>query len=291
MNQKIKSSDFKDSSTFVINSKIGKVGGYFIFFIFAVLIITPLLIVVNVSLKDTQEYWEQGVYSLPNNLLNFSNYLEAFRAGNFLLAFKNTLLLIMVCVPVSLLFGTMVAYALGRFDFKLKKLLLLAFTLPTFVPTMTVSIATFTIIKALGLYNTIFAGMLLYIGSDIIQIYIFLQFIKQIPIALDESARIDGASRLRIFYKIILPQMKPAIATAAILKILNIYNDFFTPYLYMPKSSLRTVATALNTFAGDKMANWPLMSAAIVFVAIPTVIAYLFLQKYIIGGVTDGAVK
>lgn len=291
MNQKIKSPDFKDSSTFVINSKIGKVGGYFILFIFVAIIITPLLIVINVSLKDTQEYWEQGVYSLPNNLLNFSNYLEAFRAGNFLLAFKNTLLLIMVCVPVSLLLGTMVAYALGRFDFKLKKMLLLAFTLPTFVPTMTVSIATFTIIKALGLYNTIFAGMLLYIGSDIIQIYIFLQFIKQIPIALDESARIDGASRIKIFYKIILPQMKPAIATAAILKILNIYNDFFTPYLYMPKSSLRTVATALNTFAGDKMANWPLMSAAIVFVAIPTVIAYLFLQKYIIGGVTDGAVK
>ena len=88
----------------------------------------------------------------------------------FLLAFKNTFLLIIICVPVSLLLGTMVAYALGRFDFKLKKLLLLAFTLPTFVPTMTVSIATFTIIKALGLYNTIFAGMLIYIGSDIIPV-------------------------------------------------------------------------------------------------------------------------
>ncbi len=291
MNKKIKSPEFKDSSTFVISSKIGKAGGYFIFFIFAVIIITPLLIVFNVSLKDTQEYWEKGVYSLPDNLLNVSNYIEAFNSGNFLMAFKNTFLLIIICVPVSLLLGAMVAYALGRFDFKLKKLLLLAFTLPTFVPTMTVSIATFTIIKALGLYNTIFAGMLLYIGSDIVQIYIFLQFIKQIPIALDESARLDGASRIKIFYSIILPQMKPAIATAAILKILNIYNDFFTPYLYMPKSSLRTVATALNTFAGDKMANWPLMSAAIVFVAIPTVIAYLFLQKYIIGGVTDGAVK
>lgn len=291
MKKNLKSSVNKGGSTFIINSRLGKFSGYFVFFIFAVIIITPLLIVINVSLKDTQEYWERGVYALPNNLFNISNYLEAFNSGNFLMAFKNTFLLIIICVPVSLLLGTMVAYALGRFDFKLKKMLLVAFTFPTFVPTMTVSIATFTIIKALGLYNTIFAGMLLYIGSDIIQIYIFLQFIKQIPIALDESARIDGASRLKIFYTIILPQMKPAIATAAILKILNIYNDFFTPYLYMPKSSLRTVATALNTFAGDKMANWPLMSAAIVFVAIPTVLAYLFLQKYIIGGVTDGAVK
>lgn len=156
---------------------------------------------------------------------------------------------------------------------------------------MTTTIATFTLIRALGVYNTIFAGVLLYIGSDIVQIYIFLQFVKQIPIALDESARLDGASRVRIFYSIILPQMRPAIATTAILKILNIYNDFFTPYMYMPRAALRTVATALNTFASDKMANWPLMSAAIVFVALPTLVIYFFLQKQIIGGVTDGAVK
>lgn len=278
-------------TTFTINSKIGRFFGYFILALFVFMVFLPLLIVLNVSLKDTAEYWENGVYSLPNNFFNFSNYVEAFQSGNFLGAFKNTFILIIVCVPCSILLGTMVAYILGRFEFKAKKLMLGAFTLPTFVPMMTTTIATFTLIKALHVYNTIFAGILLYIGSDIVQIYIFLQFVKQIPMALDESARLDGASRVRIFYSIILPQMKPAIATTAILKILTIYNDFFTPYMYMPKSTLRTVATALNTFASDKMANWPLMCAAIVFVAIPTLIIYILLQKQIIGGVTDGAVK
>ncbi len=278
-------------STFVINSKIGKCFGYLVLIAMVFLIFLPLFIVLNVSLKETAEYWEKGVYAFPDNIFNFSNYVEAFNSGNFLGAFKNTFILIIVCVPCSILFGTMVAYILGRFQFKLKPLVLGAFTLPTFIPSMTTTIATFTLIKMLGVYNTIFAGMLLYIGSDIVQIYIFLQFIKQIPVALDESAKLDGASRVRIFYSIILPQMKPAIATTAILKILNIYNDFFTPYMYMPKSSLRTVATALNTFASDKMANWPLMCAAIVFVAIPTLIIYFLLQKQIIGGVTDGAVK
>lgn len=291
MKRRRKSIENQQVPTFIIQTKAGKIIGYAVLLAFVLLVLTPLIIVYNVSLKDTAEYWDRGVYTIANNIFNFSNYIEAFKTGNFLIAFKNTFTLIAVCVPVSLLLGTMVAYALGRFDFKLKPVLFAAFTIPTFVPMMTVSIATFTMIKALGVYNTIFAGMLLYIGSDIVQIYIFLQFIKQIPTALDESARIDGASRWKIYSAIILPQMKPAIATAAILKILSIYNDFFTPYLFMPKSSLRTVATALNTFAGDKMANWPLMSAAIIFVAIPTVIIYLLLQNQIIGGVTDGAVK
>lgn len=278
-------------ATFVVNSKAGRILGYFILLVFVFIIFLPLFIVLNVSLKDTAEYWEKGVYALPENFFNLENYVEAFNSGNFLRAFKNTFTLILICVPSSILLGTMVAYILGRFQFRLKSLVLGAFTLPTFVPAMTTTIATFTLIRALGVYNTIFAGVLLYIGSDIVQIYIFLQFVRQIPMALDESAKLDGASRVRIFYSIILPQMKPAIATTAILKILNIYNDFFTPYMYMPKASLRTVATALNTFASDKMANWPLMSAAIVFVALPTLIIYFFLQKQIIGGVTDGAVK
>lgn len=288
---KICKKEMQEPATFVINSKIGKAFGYIVLFATVFMVFLPLFIVLNVSLKDTAEYWEKGVYALPENILNLKNYVEAFETGKFFIAFKNTFILILVCVPCSILFGTMVAYILGRFQFKMKPFVLGAFTLPTFVPAMTTTIATFTLIKALGVYNTIFAGMLLYVGSDIVQIYIFLQFVKQIPMALDESAKLDGASRVRIFYSIILPQMKPAIATTAILKVLNIYNDFFTPYMYMPKSTLRTVATALNTFASDKMANWPLMSAAIVFVALPTLVIYLLLQKQIIGGVTDGAVK
>ena len=93
----------------------------------------------------------------------------------------------------------------------------------------------------------------------------------------------------KIYTDIILPQLKPAIATTIILKLLGIYNDFFTPYMYMPK--VRTVATSLYAFSGDKLAEWPLMSAAIVLVAIPTIIIYIFLQRHIISGVTDGAVK
>ncbi|WP_026507665.1 carbohydrate ABC transporter permease [Butyrivibrio sp. MC2013] len=276
-------------STFIINNKIGRFFIYLIMVLGIVSVFAPLLIVLNVSLKSNEEYMMKGVMTLPENITNISNFIRAYVEGNFTRGFINTGLLVVVSVPVTVIIASLVAYTLSRFDFKCRKIVYLAFLIPTFIPGMTVTIATFQVIKALGLYNSILAGIILYIGTDIMQIYIFLQFISKVPISLDESAMLDGAGRLRIYTSIILPQLGPAIATTVILKLLGIYNDFFTPYMYMPK--VKTVATGLYAFSGDKLAEWPLMSAAIVLVAIPTIIIYIFLQKYIISGVTDGAVK
>ncbi|MCR5255354.1 MAG: carbohydrate ABC transporter permease [Acetatifactor sp.] len=276
-------------STFIINNAIGRAFIYLIMIIGIIGVFAPLLIVLNVSLKSNEEYMMSGVMSLPENIANFTNYVRAFVEGNFVTGFLNTGILVIISVPITIVIASLVAYTLSRFDFKLRKLVYLAFLIPTFIPGMTVTIATFQVIKALGLYNTLLAGIILYIGTDIMQIYIFLQFINNVPVSLDESARLDGAGRLKIYTAIILPQLKPAIATTIILKLLGIYNDFFTPYMYMPK--IKTAATSLYSFSGDKLAEWPLMSAAIVLVAIPTIVIYIFLQKYIISGVTDGAVK
>jgi len=288
MSTKIKNKEMP-AAPFKINNSAGRIGVYALLIFGVILVFAPLLIVVNVSLKTNEEYMMSGVYTLPDNILNMSNYIRAFIEGKFYTGFVNTGILIVISVPLAIFFGTMVAYVLSRFDFKYKALIYMAFLIPTFIPGMTVTIATFQIIKAMGLYNTMLAGVILYIGTDIMQIYIFLQFINQVPKALDESAMLDGASRFQIYYKIILPQLKPAIATTVILKLLGIYNDFFTPYMYMPK--IKTAATGLYSFSGDKLAEWPLMSAAIILVAIPTIVIYIFLQKYIISGVTDGAVK
>ncbi len=274
---------------FIINSKAGRFCIYLLMAIGILMVFAPLLIVLNVSLKTNEEYMMTGVMSLPEHITDISNYVRAFVEGNFITGFMNTAILVVISVPVTILIASLVAYTLSRFNFRLRTLVYLAFLIPTFIPGMTVTIATFQVIKALGIYNTLMAGILLYIGTDIMQIYIFLQFINNVPVSLDESAMLDGAGRFKIYTSIILPQLKPAIATTIILKLLGIYNDFFTPYMYMPK--VRTVATSLYAFSGDKLAEWPLMSAAIVLVAVPTIIIYVFLQRHIISGVTDGAVK
>jgi multiple sugar transport system permease protein len=274
---------------FIINNKVGRFCIYLLMAIGILMVFAPLLIVVNVSLKTNEEYMMSGVMSFPEHITNVNNYVRAFVEGNFITGFMNTVVLVVISVPVTIIIASLVAYTLSRFKFKLRWLVYLAFLIPTFIPGMTVTIATFQVIKALGIYNTLMAGILLYIGTDIMQIYIFLQFINNVPVSLDESAMLDGAGRVKIYTSIILPQLKPAIATTIILKLLGIYNDFFTPYMYMPK--VRTVATSLYAFSGDKLAEWPLMSAAIVLVAVPTIIIYVFLQRHIISGVTDGAVK
>ncbi len=274
---------------FIINSKAGRFCIYLLMAVGILMVFAPLLIVLNVSLKTNEEYMMTGVMSLPEHITDVSNYVRAFIEGNFITGFINTAILVVISVPVTIIIASLVAYTLSRFNFRLRSLVYLAFLIPTFIPGMTVTIATFQVIKALGIYNTLMAGILLYIGTDIMQIYIFLQFINNVPVSLDESAMLDGAGRFKIYTSIILPQLKPAIATTIILKLLGIYNDFFTPYMYMPK--VRTVATSLYAFSGDKLAEWPLMSAAIVLVAIPTIIIYIFMQRHIISGVTDGAVK
>ncbi len=264
---------------------------YILLFAVILIIFLPMFIVFNISFKTNQEYLYSAFYAPPENFLNFDNYLLVIEKGKILLGFRNTVILAVVAILGSITMGTMVAYALGRFKFKMKKFIMNAFLISTIIPSITTQVATFTVIKNLGLYNTLYAGMILYIATDIVQIYIFLQFVGKIPYELDESALVDGASFFKIYRSIILPQLKPAIATACILKLINVYNDMFTPYLYMPKASLRTVTTSLMMFSYDRNSQWNVMAAGIIALMIPTLLVYLFLQKYIISGMASGAVK
>lgn len=274
-----------------IESRPLKIFVYVFLILLVFIVMMPLCVMVLMSFKGLDEAYQTSVFSLPESFANFENYIFIWERGNMVRAFRNTLLLIGLSLIGSLAIGTMIAYILGRFEFRLKPLVYLLFMFPVVVPAVTTQVATFTVINELGLYNTIWAGVAIYVGIDIMIIYILLQHVEQIPYSLDESALIDGASYFRIYWSIILPQLKPAIATSIIIKSLTIYNDLFTPYLYMPKSKLRTVTTTILAFVSDQTSNWGVVSAGVVIVMIPTIILYLCMQKYIISGVTAGAVK
>lgn len=274
-----------------VRNPILKAFNYFLL-IFAVLLITvPIYIVFVMSFKSNQEYMHSGIFEFPLSFLNFENYFNVIVKGKLILGFKNTMTLAVISVTGSILMGSMVAFVLGRFNFKFRNLIISLFLLSTIIPSVTTQVATFTVIKNLHLYNTIFAGIALYLATDVLQVYILLQFIEKIPVELDESAMIDGATYFQIYRLIILPLLKPAIVTVIILKTIVIYNDMFTPYLYMPKSSLRTVTMSILQFSSDQNSQWNIMGAGIIAVMLPTLILYLFLQKYIMAGVTEGAVK
>lgn len=274
-----------------INKPVARFINYVILIMVVSIILMPILIIVNVSFKTRQELGLNPLLALPDNLLNFSNFANAFKHGQILLGFQNTLIQVVVGVSLSIVLGTMTAYALNRFDFKLKKVLLLAYIIPITIPFVLLSVSTFLVISKIGAFNTPMAGFIIYGAVDVFSIYLFLQYLSKIPYSLDESASIDGASYFRIYFSIILPLMKPAIATAAIIKSLNIYNDFLTPMLYMPSPKLRTVTISLSSFQSDGSSDWTVLCAGMVIVLIPTLLMYIFLQKYIINGVAGGAVK
>ncbi|WP_105901686.1 carbohydrate ABC transporter permease [Vibrio gangliei] len=257
----------------------------------SIAVLVPPYSVLMASFKTLPEYYSTNKVSLPESFFNFSNYIKVFTDGDLGLAFFNTGSILIISLIFTIVFGTQVAYVLSRFEFKGKKLVLLAYVVAMVIPAVTTQVATFEVIKSLGLINHKASVILLYIGADVVMIYVFLQFMKGIPVELDEAAKIEGASYFLIYRKVILPLLKPAIATIIILRTIFIYNDFYFPLLYLPESSQVTVSTALYKFTTVFGTEWTTISAGIVIILLPSIIIFLLLQKQIYSGVTNGAVK
>jgi multiple sugar transport system permease protein len=254
-------------------------------------VLAPLVTILLGSLKTSREMANEGPLSLPDNWLNFANFGTAFRDGKMLAGLWNTTFILFFSVIGTILIGSMTAYAIDRFRFRLKKLVLGLFLFAALVPGVTTQVATYQIIQSLDAYNTRWAPILLYLGTDIISIYIFVQFMRSIPVSLDEAARIDGANSFTIYWRIIMPLLRPAIATVVIIKGVFIYNDFYYPFLYMPSRDLGTISTSLFRFKGPFGAQWEVISAGAALVITPSLIVFLLLQRFIYRGLASGAVK
>ncbi|WP_328409754.1 carbohydrate ABC transporter permease [Streptomyces violaceus] len=252
----------------------------------------PLAVVFLTSLKTSGEMADDsGALTLPDDPLNFSNYVTAFQDGRMLSAFGNTAIILVVAIGGTVLIGSMTAYAIDRFRFRFRKLVLALFLVAALVPGVTTQVATFQIVNSVGMFDSLWAPIALYMGTDIVSIYIFLQFVRSIPVSLDESARLDGANAFTVYRKIIFPLLKPAIATVVIVKGINVYNDFYIPFLYMPSEDLGVISTSLFRFKGPFGAHWETISAGAILVIAPTLVVFLLLQRFIYNGFTRGATK
>lgn len=267
-----------------------RIFNYFTLVVALFVVFFPLYSIFVGAFKTQVEYYQSGL-SLPDNFFNFENFKRVIDIGDLGLGFRNILIVLVISVVGNILFGTMVAYAVGRFEFKMKKAIMGMYLVAQVIPMVTTQVATFSVIQSLGAYNTMFAPILLYLGADVLQIVIYLQFVNSIPRDLDESAMLEGASLFKIYRSIIFPLLAPATATLVILKSISIYNDFYTPYLYMPSQDLKVVSTAIYSFIGPNAAQLNVISAGILIIFIPTVVLFLFMQRYIFAGVTNGAVK
>ena len=240
-----------------------------------------------------------------NMQLRYSNYVafshfhgiavnnlgRVFSNKYLLIGFKNTLIILLISLVCNVMLGTVTAFIIERFEFRGKKLVVGLFFVGMLIPSFVTEISRFRIINSMHLYNTLGAPIVIYIASDLMQLYIYRQFISGLSVSLDEAALLDGCSYYQLFYLIIFPLLAPATATVCIIKAINIINDMYIPYLYMPKNKLRTITTFLMDYANAQQGSWQTLAAGIIVVMIPTVLTYVFFQKYILAGVAAGAVK
>lgn len=257
-----------------------------------VVVLAPILLTLFASLKTKAD---MAVTSplLPPALENliFDNFKEVLTNKYLIMGLKNTAIILVVSLFFNVMLGTMTAFIIERFQFRGKKIVVALFFAGMLIPTFVTEIARFRIINGLHLYNTLGAPIVIYVASDLMQLYIYRQFISGLSVSLDEAALLDGCSYWGLFFKIIFPLLSPATATVCIIKAINIINDMYIPYLYMPKTKLRTLTTFLMDYANAQQGSWQTLAAGIIIIMIPTILLYVFFQKYILAGVSAGAVK
>jgi raffinose/stachyose/melibiose transport system permease protein len=264
-----------------------KFGVYSIIAFLVVLYLFPLFYVFNTSLKTEPEFIKNTM-SLAINL-HFSNYADAWNQANFGGYIFNSLFYMIVCTSLSMLLAIFMAFPTARNYFKHTRLIYAAFLAGMFLPDGT--IPQFRMLLTLGLYNTRTGYMLGFITAGGVTFFMFVAYIKGIPKEFDEAAAIDGCGYFRYMFTILIPLMKPAISSMAILQALTVWNDIIRSVIYLSDDAILPMTRGLYAFTGSFNNTLTLQMAALIIVATPIVILYIFLQKYIIDGTLSGGVK
>lgn len=264
---------------------------YFSLIFFSFVALLPVVSCVITAFKTETEYQNTNVMTLPESWLNFDNFIQAFNKANMGRAFLNSFIVLVFVVFGSVMVGSMLAYVLNRFKFPGNGLIRNLFLFATLLPGIAMQVATYQLMYQIGFINHLYGYIILSMGTDVISIYIFIQFFENIPTSLDESAYMDGASYFTIFFKILFPLLKPAIVTVMILKGVGTYNEYYNASLYLSDPKLKTIAISLYTFVGPLGSKYNLICAGVIISLIPALIVFLIFQKQIYSGLTAGAVK
>ena len=222
------------------------------------------------------------------------NYMNAFNEMNFGTAFMNSIVITGISTVLIILFSTMTAYLFVRTDWLMCRIcfaLIIAYMVAPFqvimIPLVSIYGNVFRILNSI--WTLIFMNVGFGTGMSIFMCHGFIK--TNIPIALEEAAMIDGCNRIQLFFKIVFPLLKPVISTVTILNVLGLWNDYLLPSLVLGKKALYTLPLAIRTFYGTFSSDLGKIMAALLMMVLPVIIVYIFLQKYIVGGVISGAVK
>jgi len=242
------------------------------------------------SIKTNQEITMDPL-SLPTNW-DFSVFGEAFSAGGLGKYAINSAIITGISMSAVLLFGSMAAFAFTRLKFRFSQQIMALITLGLILPLQSYFIAQNALFDFLGIKDTRMALILPYTAMGLpLAIWLFRAYIQNLPKEIFEAARVDGAGDLRVYQTILLPMLKPGIATVAVFTALSAWNEFLLALVYIQNDDLKTIPTGLLTFSTRYSTNYHLLFAALTIVTVPMIILYIIFNRKVIEGLTEGAVK
>ena len=264
--------------------------GFFLF-IYFVLAVVPLYWIIVTSLKDPQEIYTWPLIYFPTKI-SLEGYKFLFKFANFAQFFRNSLFTSLTASFIAMVFSTLSGYILARYKFTYKKTIIVLLFVAQMIPAYLVMIPQYRMFSSLGLIDNLWALVIIYTNIGVSFSTIMARgFFSRIPRSLEEAAMIDGTSRIGAIFKITLPLSLPGIAAIFSFSFVNTWNELFVAALFINSSEKMTVPVALNSFISKAGIQWNVMGAGLVIALLPTILVFSFAQKYIIAGLTKGAIK
>ena len=259
---------------------------------FAALAMFPIILILINSFKTRRAIFSSPVsIPLPGGTFSLEGYETVFDRSNFPLYFANSIIVTVVAIFLILLVGSMAAYALSEYRFPGNTFLGLYLALGIMIPIRLGTVGILRLVASMNLVNTLVALILVYTAMGLpLTVFVLQQFMRQVPRELKEAARVDGASEYRIF-GLVLPLVRPAVATVAVFVMIPIWNDLWFPLILAPGESTKTVTLGAQQFLGQFVSDWNAVLASLTLAMVPALILYLIFSRQLIRGLTSGAVK
>ena len=258
--------------------------------LYALLVLVPIFAIFMTTFKTPAEMYE-NVLGLPSSF-GIDNYVSMFRDQSMGVYFKNSVSVTLVSVVLTIFFASLVAYAITRMNGWLGNTIFAFFTIGMMVPAQVNMIPLYQLIFNLGLTNSLIGLIIVNLSVTLpVAVFILTGFMKSLPKSLFEACAIDGATNWQVYAKVVIPLSLPSLSATSIFLFVMHWNDLLYPLLFITKDEYKTLPLALLEFQGEYITNYPMLFTGVIIASMPMIIAYIFLQRYFVAGMTAGAVK
>jgi len=257
-----------------------------VLFIVALLFLFPIYILVNLAIRPADDLSSPVAPTLHPT---FDNFAKAWGTASLGGAIVNSVIVTVISVLLLVVLSSMAAYPIARFTARWSSVAFYGFMVGLLVPFQLGLIPLYKLMQQAGLIGTLAPLIIIYVGMRLpFSLFLYVQFLRQIPTDYEEAAALDGCGPLQAFFRVVFPLVRPVTGTVVILNGLFVWNDFLMPLLYLSGSGNQTIPVAIYTFVGEYNTDWHLVFAALIIGALPVLIAFFFIQKSLIQGLASG---